>query len=183
MRLLSSVRKKLRERGATLVEASMVIPLLLLLAIGSAEAGLTFVDWMSVSNAGREGARVGAAAGKHVDADQLILTVVARATCNIQNGELVSVRIFKAEPDGDDHPSGLSNTYDVVNPNCGVGPATWAPDAGNDWPSPSRNSAMGNLDYLGVEITFTHDTITGLFPMFNATWVDRTVMRIEPVTQ
>ena len=47
----------------TLLETAIVIPMLLMLAIGLAEVGFLVIDQMAVANAAREGARVGAAAG------------------------------------------------------------------------------------------------------------------------
>ena len=52
--------------GVTLLETAIVIPMLLMLAIGLAEVGFLVIDHMAVANAAREGARVGAAAGPYV---------------------------------------------------------------------------------------------------------------------
>jgi Flp pilus assembly protein TadG len=105
------------ERGATLVEATFLIPILLLLAIGLSEVGLTVIDWMAVSNASREGARVGAAAGSNATSDDLILQVVGQASCAIDNGELTSVRIYKSDLNGD-MVSNAENVYTLNSLNC-----------------------------------------------------------------
>ena len=52
---------------STLLETAIVIPMLLMLAIGLAEVGFLVIDQMAVANAAREGARVGAAAATFVD--------------------------------------------------------------------------------------------------------------------
>ena len=48
-----------RERGTSILEMAIVLPLLLLLLFGIAEFGLAFVQWQTLANAAREGARVG----------------------------------------------------------------------------------------------------------------------------
>ena len=50
------------EKGASLVEASILLPLLILMAIGLSEIGFLVVDYLTVTNSAREGARTGAAA-------------------------------------------------------------------------------------------------------------------------
>ena len=57
-------RRQLRrgERGASAVEFALIIPLLVMLLIGTVTAGLVYADHVSVTNAAREGARYGAAA-------------------------------------------------------------------------------------------------------------------------
>ena len=57
-------RRQLRrgERGASAVEFALIIPLVVMLLIGTVTAGLVYADHVSVTNAAREGARYGAAA-------------------------------------------------------------------------------------------------------------------------
>jgi len=45
--------------GTTIVEATIVLPLMLMLIFGIAEFGISFTRWNSLNNAVREGARVG----------------------------------------------------------------------------------------------------------------------------
>ncbi|MGH8948929.1 MAG: TadE/TadG family type IV pilus assembly protein, partial [Acidimicrobiia bacterium] len=45
-----------REKGASLVEVGLVLPILILLAIGLSEIGFLIVDYLTVTNAAREGA-------------------------------------------------------------------------------------------------------------------------------
>jgi Flp pilus assembly protein TadG len=169
------------ERGATLVEATFLIPILLLLAIGLSEVGLTVIDWMAVSNASREGARVGAAAGSNATSDDLILQVVGQASCAIDNGELTSVRIYKSDLNGD-MVSNAENVYTLNSLNCATKTASWTTNTFS-WPPASRNDKIDNLDILAVEITFDHDSITGFLPLFDGTWIDKATMRLEPDTR
>ncbi|NNL69506.1 MAG: pilus assembly protein, partial [Acidimicrobiia bacterium] len=61
------------DRGATLVEAAIVLPVFFLLVFGLLEFGFGFKDWLSINHAAREGARVSVAAANDIRADQLAL--------------------------------------------------------------------------------------------------------------
>jgi hypothetical protein len=39
------------------------------------------------------------------------------------------------------------------------------------------------IDVLGVEVTFSHSSVTGLFPFLSADWTEAAVMQIEPDTK
>jgi Flp pilus assembly protein TadG len=55
------LRRRIRcERGAELVEFALTLPLLLLLVLGIIEFGFVFQEFEVVTNAAREGARIGA---------------------------------------------------------------------------------------------------------------------------
>lgn len=60
-------RRARRQGGTSVVEMALVLPLLLLLTFGIGEFGIMYTQWQSLTNATREGARVG---------------VVFRAACN-----------------------------------------------------------------------------------------------------
>jgi len=52
-------RKRRKQAGTTVVEATIVFPLMLLLVFAIGEFGISFTRWNSLTNAVREGARVG----------------------------------------------------------------------------------------------------------------------------
>ena len=54
-----SARKRRSEVGTTIVEATIVLPLMLMLTFGILEFGISFTRWNSLTNAVREGARTG----------------------------------------------------------------------------------------------------------------------------
>ena len=58
-RIDKAVRKRRSEVGTTIVEATIVLPLMLMLVFGIAEFGISFTRWNSLTNAVREGARTG----------------------------------------------------------------------------------------------------------------------------
>jgi Flp pilus assembly protein TadG len=55
----STSRRRRAEAGTSIIEATIVLPLMLLLVFGIAEFGVSFTRWNSLTNAVREGARVG----------------------------------------------------------------------------------------------------------------------------
>ena len=58
---------KSSERGAYLVELAILLPLLLLMVMGTVEIGLLFYNKQVVTNSSREGARYGSVAAATVD--------------------------------------------------------------------------------------------------------------------
>lgn len=71
-----------RERGAALVETALVLPIVLLVAVGIFEFGRAYQTWQVLTNAAREGARVAVLPGANVD------TVTARARSYLVAGQL-----------------------------------------------------------------------------------------------
>jgi len=156
-----------RERGASIVEAAIVFPMLFLTIFAIVEFGLAFKDWLTVSHAAREGARAGATYGNDVAADYLILTDAGRhlgaASITIEN-----VRIYNAT-------SGVGTDYDYTpGANCsGPDCCDWTPCPNPDLPTPpyapplwnpsTRDVAAPNTDTLGVRVTYTHEWVTGFF--------------------
>lgn len=182
------------EKGAALVEVAIIFPVLFLLAIGTAEIGFLAIDYMTVTNAAREGARTGAAAADFVDpgppatnADDLILEAVEEAACNLKFGQLESVTIYRALPDGS-IPTLPSNFVNVYN-NSGAlkcdapGHGLAAAGACCPWAPTDRNRLPPDFDVLGVEIKFSHNGVTGLFPFPTVSWTEKAVLQIEPDTR
>lgn len=174
------------DKGASLIEAAFVLPLLIGLAIGISEVGFLVIDYLTVSNSAREGARTGAAAADYdeggTDADDLILESVEEAACNLKFGHLKSVSIFKANTDGE--PTGdlmEINTYDAPGGLvCGLGNGIEC-NNGCPW-KPEDREREEPYDVLGVEVVFTHSSVTGLFPFPTVDWSETAVMQIEPDT-
>lgn len=65
--LTSTFRRCGGERGAELIEMAMVMPILLLIVGGIVDFGFMFRSWEVVTNAAREGARVGILPGYSCD--------------------------------------------------------------------------------------------------------------------
>ena len=178
------------ERGAALVEAAIVTPLLLMLVFGIIEFGFAFKDTLTLANGSRSGARVASAAGTDPSADWFVLQAVKGATGSLANvNEIV---VFKATgPNGvvpascaSGTPSGGScNVYtaaDLLIDQPTFLSASYTKK--NSWLATSRQtsiSAVGGPDYLGVYIRALHTSaMQAIVPSRNLT--DTVVMRLEP---
>jgi hypothetical protein len=176
------------DRGAAVVETSLIIGLLVLLALGAAEWGFGLRDWLGVTAGSREGARVGASAGDQTGADCVILEATAGAVREV-NGAVLQVWIYESDPSG---TVGARQRYRPALPSepalvCSSG--NWFV-VENSWPAAIRQNDTANRDWLGVRVVFDHDWITG-FAWFSGSvcnrgavgqtcWHSDTVMRIEP---
>ncbi|MDH3397447.1 MAG: pilus assembly protein, partial [Acidimicrobiia bacterium] len=168
-------RRAQSERGASLVEAALVVPLLILLAFGAAEFGFVFLDFLNVASAAREGARVGSAVGDAIDADTLMLNAIAEATADLDNSTIEAIWIFETKANGD--PVDNCVVDSTLNYFTCVGPTNNTniyDSSGNlligSWNSTGRRVTVGlNCpltpaecpDRLGVRVVFTHQYITG----------------------
>lgn len=172
-----------REHGASLVEVGLVLPILILLAIGLSEIGFLVVDYLTVTNAAREGARTGAAAADFPTADALILDAVEEASCNLRFGDLQKVRIFKADAVGDPIPGAINEYSPGGSLSCDSPGNALSCDNGCPWAASGRDREPPGLDVLGVEVTFSHTSVTGIFPFPTVNWDETAVMQIEPDTR
>ena len=183
-------RRQRKDRGASLVEVGLVMPLLILLAIGLAEIGFLVIDYITVTNAARSGARTGAAAADDPSADNVILDVVEEAVCNLRFGNVESVTIFKAQADGSVPTLPTSDANVWVNNGplsslaCDVAGSHGFSMGTNccNWLSTSRDRVPPDFDTIGIQIEFSHSSITGVFPFPTTTWTETAVMQIEPDT-
>jgi hypothetical protein len=161
------MRHKGREIGANLVEFAIVMPIVILVLLGILETGVAFRDFLTVSNAAKEGVRVVASMGDDPTSDCVAL---------------VEIEIFRADANGN-QISGDTNTYSLQ---LGGDPA----DCGDwtvtqfGWDPLDRNVVTGGsppLDIAGVRVLYTHGWMTG-FPPFNGSFTidEATVSRLEP---
>lgn len=174
-----------RQRGATIIEAALVFPLLILIIMGIMEIGLAFKDYLTVSYISREAARVGALAGNDADADCSILRGIGTVATAGDLTRIDSIQIFKANVNG---VQGVTNVavFDGGDPSlCNV-PAqpsdTWTISP-IGWPATSRQTSVGAqpLDIIGVRIIMTHDWVTNFAPFRGSITIDEsTITRLEP---
>ncbi len=182
-------RLKLRkrgDRGATLIEAAMALPIMLLILIAIMELGLAFKDYLTVSYISREGARIGALAGDDPEADCAILRGIGEIVTSGDLARIDRIEIFKSDAAGG---QGVTNTA-VYKPGqdptlCNV-PALptdgWTLNSG-PWPPTSRQTAVGTnpLDIIGVRVILDREWVSGL-PPFNGGFQvnESTITRLEP---
>ena len=106
------VSRRRRERGASLVEAALVFPILILIVMGTMEIGLAFKDYLTVSYISREGARLGALAGDDPNADCTILRGIGGLATSKDLARIDEIQIFKA--DEGTGAQGVTNTATYI---------------------------------------------------------------------
>jgi hypothetical protein len=176
-----------RERGAVMVEMALILPLLLLLVIGSIEFGLLFHERLTIASAASSAARTGATMGERDEADFAILQALEAGLYNqVDTAVIIRVEIFKANPiTGAKLGPTDSYTY-VGGSGCKWNPC---PDLAADGPTGSwlpstRDTVLdpsgGGLDVLGVEITYHHTPVSGMIPGLDRDLTERALVRLEP---
>lgn len=147
------------EKGATLVEAAIALPLLLLLMIGIMEFGLAFKDWLTVSHGAREGARAGAAFGNDPASNFLILEEIG-GQLSAANIDVQGVRIYNAGTGIGDSYTYLPGAECDWNP-CPDPSLPTPPYAQPVWCPASRDITAPETDTIGVTVTYVHSWVTG----------------------
>jgi hypothetical protein len=174
--------KNRRQRGASLVEFSLVLPILFLVLVGIFEIGMAFKSYLTVAYLAREGARLAAFTGTAPTADCLTVISLANQMTPQDLAKLDRIEIFKANAAGSPTP-GFINTFRLTGAdknNCThwTGSRPWLSTARQTDVSPSGTPA---LDVIGVRIVVTHRWITQFPPFFgNLSVNENTIVRMEP---
>jgi hypothetical protein len=174
------------EEGSALVETALVLTMLLVLAIGAFEWGMALRDWLSVSSATREGARVAASAGTISNADCVTLEATAGSLLSIDSSRIVFVDIYLADSSG--APTGQQQRYKPFNVSTdnpsNLRCNNWFAVNDTAYPPSARDNIGADRDWIGVRLEFQHTWKTGLFWWSGGvTWSDRTVILLEPDPQ
>ena len=183
------------DRGAVLIEAAFVFPIVMMIFFGIIEFGLAFKDYLSAANGTLSGARVATTAGDDAMADYDILQAIARNADLIPTDQILSIVIFEATGPNDTLPTqcsggssspGRCNVYtgaDLTRPESDFGcdettdlDLSWCP---GDRKVNSTTATGGPPDYVGIYMRVNHPYVTGLFGA-TITITDTTIMRIEP---
>lgn len=184
-------RRMRGDRGATLVEAAIVTPLLLLFIFGIFEFGLAFRDYLTVANSARDGVRTASVAGVELDADYRTLMAIADAAAILPDDAIEEIVIFKATgpndtPAANCESAGTCNRYvasDLQRPaeEFGCHTSTIAPNAPDrHWCPNTREVSVGTgLDFIGVQVLVNHEYVTGLFGA-DVALEDQLILKVEP---
>jgi hypothetical protein len=155
--------------------------MLMVLSIGAFEWGMAFRDWLSVSSATREGARVAASAGTIGTADCAILEATAGSLLSIDDSRIQFVDVYNADTNGD--PTAQLQRYRPRSPDdaeASLVCENWFPIT-IAYPPANRDNIGAERDWVGVRLEFTHSWKTGLFWWSGGvTWSDRTIILMEP---
>lgn len=182
-----------KERGATLVEAAISYSVLFLALFAIVEFGLVFKDWMSVSQATREGARAGATFGDDLSSDIKVLDGVEDALLPQGWSAGDQVAIFRAN-----NPTPSESTtytyspgFDCSDPDGMFPPGDccdWSPcpeDHRDNYTIPSwdprdRDVTAPITDRIGVRIQLTHEWITSFIGTGTLDLTTTTDFQLEP---
>jgi Flp pilus assembly protein TadG len=190
-------RRHEEERGAALVELSLMVTLLILIAFGIVEFGFAWNSKMQMETASRAGARVGSSLGSDRMADYGLIQAAAAGLTDVGISNVDYVVVYKATtangaPTGSCASSPPVATSGVCNVYTGaqltsLTPANFtgttsctgsSPD--RFWCPTARQSVQSlGADYLGVYIRARYNTITGILASPFALG-SGAVMRLEP---
>lgn len=176
------------QRGQSLVEFSLLVPLFLMILFGMIEFGIAFTHELTIEYAVREGARAGAAmsngggnlgcgSGQSTNwktVDPLVIAAVERVLqspgSQIVVARVSKIVIYKANPSTGADDQGLHNVWLY---SAGGGPTPQGttdklnfvdasyPD-GDAWRACARSNASPNIDSIGVSIVYTYTFETPL---------------------
>jgi Flp pilus assembly protein TadG len=100
------------EKGQNLVEFAMVVPIFLILVFAIVDFGMGFHAWITVTNAAREGARVGA-----VGADQPTIEARVRDTASSLAEDDMTITVTNAQGDpGEAVSVDVEYDYQLITP-------------------------------------------------------------------
>lgn len=92
-------KRPARQRGAAAVEFALLLPLLITLLVGGIDTSLALYDKAVITNASREGARVGIVARNPVITEAQINGQIRQAVTQYTQGALVSFGSNPAQPE------------------------------------------------------------------------------------
>ena len=191
--MIKLLRRRQAERGQSVVEMVLILPLLLLIVIGTLEFGFAFDHHLTLEYATREGARTGAAlsngdgdAAICATIDAQIIAAVQRVLespgSDVQVSDIPEIRIFRSGTDGQE--LGTANRW-TYSPNAGPtvdGERLDYINASTGWAACSRVSSP-NPDSLGVSLDYTYRVRTPLRILLGFVTInmeDQTVMPLSP---
>lgn len=104
------------ERGQALVEFTLIVPIFLLLVFAIVDFGMGFHAWISVTNAAREGARIGS-----VGADAATIEARVRDTAGALDDTNLTVVVTNAQGDpGESVGVEAEYEYQLITPLSGI---------------------------------------------------------------
>jgi hypothetical protein len=179
-----------QERGAALIEAALLIPVLLLIVFAVLELGMMFKSATVTSSSSRAGVRLAAAtyapapavgSGTAENPDKrgvgdLVASAVAEVLRDRQSGDTPQqLRIYRAQANGT--PVGGDFTACATDCLRYVWNGTSWTYSGGTWSSPDACGAT--LHSIGVYVSVRHEPSNDFIPL-GKTLDEYSVMRLEP---
>ncbi|NNF54930.1 MAG: pilus assembly protein [Acidimicrobiales bacterium] len=165
-----------RQRGAVLVEAALVAPIVMVLIFGIFEGGLFMLSYLSLEDVSRDSAREMSIHGMQTDAEQIVVDEIKSRLDVVDDGAVQKVIIYRATTVKDGPSAACLAAAPPGNAvaGCSVYTATeLANPVTCGWCSTDR--VGGEL--AGVYIEMEYTSVTSIFP---STTIDSfSVLRLE----
>lgn len=189
-------RRDTAERGQSLVEMALLLPVLLIIVLGTLEFGLAFDHHLSLEYATREGARAGSAlahggtgppaCANASEVDPRVIAAVQRVLTSpgspIDLDEVDEIRIYRSGADGEELASNVWDYAAGLGPTVDGQPLNFIEQVVG-WPACGRNNSAVGTHSIGVAITYRYGFQTPfrfIIGQSDLTMVDRTVMQLNP---
>jgi hypothetical protein len=183
------------ERGQSLVEMGLILPLLVLIVLGTLEFGFVFDHHLTLEYATREGARAGAAlahggtgppgCANASEVDPRIIAAVQRVLTSpgspVVLSDVTEIHIYNAGPDGEEGATNVWRYSAGMGPTVDGVPLNFIQHS-VAWPACNRNNSAVNTQSIGVSISYSYDLQTPFsYVLGNGIdMTDRTVMQLNP---
>jgi hypothetical protein len=204
--VINRLRHHLRRhrRGQALLEMTMILPVFLLLVLGTLEFGMAFDHNLTIEYASREGVRTGSALAngggpvtcvpsvQSVLVDNQIIAAVERVLASngspIDLTKVTEIHIYKVPTTNTDgsETAGSVNRWIYAagqGPVVGGQPLDFKKDlAVQGWDASCRQNGAG-ADSIGVSINYTYNLQTPLAALLSMVKIDmhdQTVMQLNP---
>jgi Flp pilus assembly protein TadG len=170
-----------RQRGQSLAEMAIVIPVLFFLLMGGFDASVMIADKINAGYAVRQGARLAAEIGgaqtnpntTTAQVDQQIIRNVLAVTRGLTSAQPTEIDIYS--------PSRADGNYTPGDPVDQFFISAGSPTAGTQtFPIQNRNQTPPNETSIGVRIVWRYSPPAGIFPS-NMQIVDYAVMKAAPL--
>lgn len=203
---LKTTRHPRGQRGAVLIEAALVLPVILTVIIGIIEFGLLYANYSTMVASSRSGARVGTIAysqaptgGTETVGQTAAIAEIVSATEQdlevLNNAEPVGMLIYKVDPSSESGApyggfpgSNMSGgcTSKCIKYTWNNATKHFDRQGTGSWPDPQRclnDQSVGSadtIDSLGVYVQIEHDFLTGIVGQKRVLG-GHSVVRLEPV--
>ena len=114
---LIRARRKNGEKGQALVEFTLLVPIFLLLLFAIVDFGMGFYSWITVTNAAREGARLGVVLATEQEIEDRVYQ--AASLPNESTKMTVTVTNAQGQP-GESVVVQVDYDYDLITPLAGI---------------------------------------------------------------
>jgi hypothetical protein len=172
--------RRLDSRGAVLVEAALVTPVVILVMMAIVDGGMLMLTLLSTDEVVGDGSRSAIVLRDEEDADARILDAIEPRLTGLRRSQVERIVIYRATGPDADPPTACTTgpvSSSAADECSAYAPADFDKNWGDldcGWCPSDRNEG----DYIGVWVRLNYDSVTGL--MGRATMTDRQVRMIEP---